>query len=172
MGLFRSAERLMGMTDASWARHANPWSGYSRFIVLPLLVMAIWARIWLGWYALVPVVLCLAWAWINPRAFPPPATTAAWATQGVLGERAFLNRKQVPIPKHHETWAYWLTALSAAGLPPLVWGLWVFDPSWTLLGLVLTMGGKIWFVDRMAWLWADMKAADPTYEAWERGAFT
>ncbi|MDJ0858568.1 MAG: hypothetical protein QNJ03_05785 [Dinoroseobacter sp.] len=171
MGLFRGAERLMGMDDAAWARHANPWSGYSRFTVLPLLVLAIWSRVWLGWFALVPIAACILWARINPRAFPPPESVEAWVTRGVFGERVFLNRNAVPVPSHHVTWAYLLTTVSAVGVPPLIWGLWALDPVWTLLGLVLTMGGKVWFVDRMAWLWADMKDADPTYQAWARGEF-
>lgn len=171
MRVFHWAERLMGMNEASWARHANPWSGYSRFTVLPLLVLAIWSRDWIGWAAAPLVLLCLAWAWINPRAFAPPRSVEAWVTKGVFGERVFLNRKAVPIPAHHVTWAYLLTAVSAFGLPPLVWGLWVLNPAWTLLGLVLTMGGKVWFVDRMVWLWSDMKDADPSYEAWARAEF-
>lgn len=172
MGLFRGAERLMGMDDAAWARHANPWSGYSRFTVLPLIVLAIWARVWLGWFALLPLAASIAWAWLNPRAFAPPRSIDAWVTHGVFGERAFLNRASVPIPEHHISWAYLLTAVSALGVPPLVYGLWVFDLAWTLLGLVLTIGGKVWFVDRMAWLWADMKDADPRYRAWASGEFS
>jgi hypothetical protein len=171
MGLFRSAERLMGMDEAAWARHANPLSGYTRIAILPLLAMAMWARVWLGWYTLIPVSACLLWAWVNPRAFKPPRTADAWMTRGVLGERVFLNRALVPIPHHHVTGAYLLTAVASLGVAPLAWGLWELSLSWTLLGLVLTMGGKIWFVDRMAWLWADMKSADPAYAAWSRGAF-
>ena len=49
---YHGAERLMGMSDAVWARHANLWSVYTRFTVLPLLVMAIWSRAWIGWWVL------------------------------------------------------------------------------------------------------------------------
>lgn len=30
------------------------------------------------------------------------------------------------------------------------------------------MGAKLWFVDRMAWLYADMRDATPEFRAWQR----
>jgi len=36
----------MGMDDATWKRHANPWSGWSRITILPLLCLAIMSRVW------------------------------------------------------------------------------------------------------------------------------
>lgn len=168
MGVFRMAERAMAMDDATWARHANPLSGYSRMVILPALTLAIWARVWLGWWALVPVATLVLWAFVNPRAFPPPDTTAAWITRGVLGERVFLNRATVPVPAHHVAWAQGLTWVAAAGVPPLAWGLHALDPGFTIAGLALTMGGKLWFLDRMVWLWQDMRDADPAYRAWDR----
>jgi len=38
----------------------------------------------------------------------------------------------------------------------------------TLFGLSLMIGGKLWFVDRMVWLYQDMKDAHPDYAAWAR----
>ena len=37
-----------GMDDATWARHANPWSAWTRIPILPLLCLAIWGRAWIG----------------------------------------------------------------------------------------------------------------------------
>jgi hypothetical protein len=54
--VFRSLERLMAMDDRVWRRHANPWSGWTRVTVLPLLVLAIWSRVWIGWWA-----CCSSW---------------------------------------------------------------------------------------------------------------
>ena len=168
MDIFKASERLMGMDEAKWARHASPWSVYSRFTVLPLLVVAIWSRVWLGWGALLPVFLVAAWAWFNPGLFRPPATTDHWAAKGTFGERVFLNRKAVPIPAHHLRWGVGLSVAAGAGLLPLAWGLVVYDPGWTLAGLILTIGAKLWFVDRMVWLYEDMKDADPVYRGWLR----
>jgi hypothetical protein len=55
--VFRSLERLMAMDDRVWRRHANPWSGWTRVTALPLLVLAIWSRVWIGWWAMLAVWL-------------------------------------------------------------------------------------------------------------------
>lgn len=156
------------MDEKTWERHANPWSAWTRVPVLPLLCLAIWARIWIGWWCIVPIIILLAWTWLNPRAFSRPASTSSWASRAVMGERVWLNRTEVPIPGHHALWAHILAWASAAGLPPLIYGLWVFDLPLVLLGLTLTIGPKLWFLDRMAWLYDDMARAHPKYAAWLR----
>ncbi|MDC0659111.1 hypothetical protein N6L27_13985 [Leisingera sp. SS27] len=156
----------MRMDDAAWARHANPWSVYSRMSVLPLMTLAIWSRIWLGWVALLPVLLVLLWTWLNPRAFSRPAGTDNWASRGTFGERVFLNRVQVPVPQHHVKWAMGLAWVSGIGVLPWVFGLWTLNPGITLAGLTLMIGGKLWFVDRMVWLYQDMQEKHPDYARW------
>ena len=158
----------MQMDDSTWAAHANPLSVYSRFSALPLITLAVWSRIWLGWGFLFPLALTLVWTWWNPRAFRPPRHTDSWAAQGTFGERVFLNRAALPVPEHHVRWAYILTLVSAAGIFPWAYGLWVLQIWPLLLGLTLIIGGKVWFVDRMVWLYQDMKDQDPTYASWMR----
>ena len=43
-------ERLMKMDDAAWKRHANPWSAWTRTLILPLLALTVWSRVWIGWW--------------------------------------------------------------------------------------------------------------------------
>ena len=163
--LYRSAERLMGMNDEAWARHANPLSLWTRVAALPLLILAIWSRVWLGWWALVPVALAIGWVWLNPRAFSVPDRFDNWAAKGTIGERLFIARTSHPIPDHHVRIAHLLTALSAVGLAPLIYGLTFLESGATLAGLIGTMLPKIWFVDRMVWLHDDMQRTDPAYVA-------
>lgn len=153
--IFAKAERLMGMDDAVWRRHANPWSGLTRFTILPLFAVAVWSRQWLGWGALVPVVLVIAWTWFNPRAFPPPSDYGHWVSRAVLGERIYLERANRALDPAHLRAARTLTGLSATGLAPFVYGLWVYDLATTVLGIVLMAGAKAWFCDRMVWLHVD-----------------
>lgn len=149
----RFAERLMGMNDEAWARHANPWSVWTRVPILPLLVLSVYARAWIGWWALVPVALILVWIAVNPRAFPPPKRLSSWASRGVMGERIWLARKTAPIPAEFVRAAHVLTLVSALGVVLIVYGL-VLVSAWpAITGTILALGGKVWFVDRMVWLY-------------------
>ncbi|MEM9129518.1 MAG: DUF6653 family protein, partial [Pseudomonadota bacterium] len=96
----------------------------------------------------------LFWAWYNPRAFAPPSDLDNWCSRGVLGERVFLNRRD-EIEAHHVTWADALAFASLPGVIILALGLWWHDQAWTIFGTVLTMLPKVWFVDRMVWLYED-----------------
>lgn len=162
MGIMNGTERLMVMDDATWARHANPLSVYTRIPILALLVLAIWSRVWLGWWALAPIVLLVFWTWVNPRAFPVPARLDSWASRVVLGERLYLATGTRPIPKHQAAAARRLSLLGFAGLPFIVLGLIVLDPWMAAFGTVVSMLGKLWFCDRMVWLYEEMTAADPS----------
>lgn len=155
-------ERAMGMDDATWARHANPWSGWTRFTILPLFALAVWSRVWFGWGALIPVALVLIWTWFNPRLFAEPKSLDNWMSQGVLGERVWLDRRDKPIAAHHQTAARFLSIAAGIGVVVLAYGLWAFDLGFTVAGLIIAIGAKLWFLDRMVWLNNDTAATERT----------
>lgn len=157
MTLERMVAGLFRLNDAAWMHHANPWSVISRFTVLPILITAFWSRLWLGWWAAVPVALGLLWMWFNPRIFPPPHSLDHWTSRGVLGERVWLNRDIVAVPVHHRTAPNILSAVSGIGMLFVIWGVLVFDLWPTLSGAAVVYLSKLWFLDRMVWLWEDMK---------------
>lgn len=167
MTLERKIAQTFALDDEAWLRHANPWSVILRNTVLPILVLAFWSRLWLGWYALVPVAIALLWTWFNPRIFPAPQSFDHWASKAVFGERVWLNRDIVPVPAHHRTAPNILSAVSGIGMLFVFWGVFAFDVWPTLFGMALVYCGKLWFLDRMAWLWEDMKDADPEYRKWQ-----
>ncbi len=49
MTVVQNIAHAFQMTDAVWQRHTNPWSVWTRYASLPLLIVAIWSRVWLGW---------------------------------------------------------------------------------------------------------------------------
>ncbi|OPY38321.1 MAG: hypothetical protein A4E35_00744 [Methanoregula sp. PtaU1.Bin051] len=170
MTLERRIAGFFALDDRAWLRHANPWSVLLRNTVLPFLVLALWSRIFLGWYALVPAALALLWAYVNPRIFPAPASLDHWASKAVLGERVWLNRDAVPVPARHRTAPNILSALAGAGMLLTLWGVLVLDPWPAILGMAFVYCGKLWFLDRMVWLWEDMKDATPEYRSWQARA--
>lgn len=158
--------RIFSMSDKTWERHANPWSVWTRFTALPVLIAAIWSRTWIGPWAWGLTALAILWIWLNPRIFQKPASTDNWASKAVLGERVWINRKRIPVPEHHRLAPNLLSGLSGLGLPLLVWGLLHLHIWPTVMGAVLIYAGKVWFLDRMVWLYEDMKDVAPEYSSW------
>jgi len=118
MDIFAFAERLMGMNEGAWQRHAHPLSVWSRVILgLPLLILALWSHAWIGWWALIPLAGVLSFIWINPRMAPIPKHTDNWGAKAVFGERVWLKRKEVPIPERHRLMPHILTGVAALGIP-------------------------------------------------------
>jgi hypothetical protein len=164
----RRIAALFGLErDDGWERHANPASVWTRFAALPLLIVAIWSREWIGWWSLVPTALAVAWVTGNPVFFSPPHSTRNWASQGVLGERIFVHRDTTTIPPQYATRVpHLIQVLQAVGLVPLVYGLVELDPTTTVLGLIIVQGAKLWYLDRMVLLFNDVKCR-PEYAAWD-----
>ncbi len=155
-----AVKKAFGLEGEVWLRHANPWSVYTRIPIPALLVAAVWSRQWIGWWCLVAVGVVVVWMFVNPRVFPPPRSLDHWASRAVLGEKCWGSRRERPIPENHRVAPWVLTAMNAAGVPFVVWGVVVYDPWITLFGLAVHMAGKIWFIDRMALLYDAMAGAD------------
>lgn len=156
--------KLFGLDDAGWTRHANPWSGWTRFLTcLPMLVLAIWSRQWLEGWSAIPILLALGWIWINPRVFGPVKDDHHWITKGVFGERLWTRRHRIEIPLRHRRMPHLLNVAALAGLPCLVWGLIRFEPWPCCFGMAVIIGSKFWYIDRMAMLYEDVVAERPEF---------
>ena len=64
-----------------WERHSNPRSGWSRVLILPLLLYSVYHRRWRLTAATVVFTI------VNPVLFSPPEDDDAWMTRVVLAER-------------------------------------------------------------------------------------
>lgn len=165
MNIEQAFERLMGLNDERWLRHANPISVYSRYTVLPSIIVAIWSRTWIGPYALVLVALAIAWMVLNPRLFAKPTSMDNWASKAVLGERIWKERASYEIPQNWVIQIRILNPIQVIGIPPLIWGLYTYDVWITITRFVLLNLGKSWFLDRMVWLFEDHRD-DDRVRAW------
>jgi polyferredoxin len=105
-------------------KHANPWSIWTRFATLPFLIVAIWSRVWMGWYCVIPIVLLIIWFMVNPTLFRKPKSFENWLVKAVFGEKYWVERKKRPIPKHHNTLVLILILLQMIGVILLGIGLW------------------------------------------------
>ncbi len=167
--IYRFAERMFGMDDVTWARHASPWSVWTRVATLPVLLLALYSHVWIGWWgAATAVVVSCTWIWLNPRLFPPPARTDTWSARATFGERIWLARHAQPVPKHHRTVPHVLSVVAGIGSVIGLVGA-GFGAAWpTLIGAVLAYRSKLWFCDRMVWLFEDMRIVDPRVTDWMR----
>ena len=162
------AARLFGMDERTWERHASPWSVWTRVASMPFLLAAVWSHSRLGAWALVPVFLVVLWLWLNPRLFPPPARTDRWSSKATFGERVWLNRKSIAIPRHHARMAQTLTLCAALGFIAALAGAFLNDVLMTVAGGLVAWFSKMWFCDRMVWLYDDMRDRHMAYAGWLR----
>jgi Family of unknown function (DUF6653) len=156
---------LFHLTGENWMKHANPWSVGTRYSVLPVIVLALWSRIWIGWWSAVPAAVSLAWMFFNPILFSRPRSTKNWASKSVLGERVWQNRNRIPVPALHRTMPQLLNVISSLGMLLAIWAivaLWVWP---AVLGVAIAYLGKSWYLDRMVWIYEDMKET-PEYREW------
>jgi hypothetical protein len=167
MGILHKVTEIFGLNDETWIQHSNPRSVWTRMIILPFIALAVWSRVLIGWYSLVIVIALFFWTWINPRFFGKPKSTKHWSSKAVLGERVWLKNKENPLAPHHLKAILILNIVTGSGLPFLIWGLYSFNLFAVLLGLVLVVLGKMWFLDRMVWIYEDMKNRYEEYLSWE-----
>lgn len=126
--------------DTFWRRHSNPWSGWTRLFIGPVLIAAIYQR---NWRLLAGTIV---FAIVNPVLFPEPERSDDWMSRGVLAERywfesghrtfglsfpTILNTLNVPISL--------LTVYTATRKKPLL----------TVLGTATAMVLKLWFVNEL-----------------------
>jgi len=104
----------------------------------------------------------------NPVLFNKPKSTKNWASKAVLGERVYLNRDNVAIPAKHDIPLHGLlNGISSVGLMLAIWSIVTFSIWGAVLGVALAYIGKSWYLDRMVWLYEDMKNTNETYKSWE-----
>ncbi len=147
--------RLKNQED--WLKHANLRSVATRIIILPLLILAIWSRVWIGWYSVIFLALLVLWSLINPTFFSKYTEVNNWWSKSVLGEYFWANREKIPAPSCHVPVIRILTFLQFAGGVILLVGLYQLDVWLTGIGTIVIYFSKMWFLDRMVWVYEEMR---------------
>src|SRR3989339_805362 len=71
------------LTEKTWERHANPWSGWSRVLSMPALAAGLYLH---NWWILGATGI---WLIVNPMLFPKPKNVDSWMSRGVRGEQVY-----------------------------------------------------------------------------------
>ena len=79
--------------------------------------------------------------------------------------RIISNRDKIDIPKHHKILPNILNAISSIGMLLSIWSIVKLSIWPAILGVSLAYLGKSWYLDRMVWLYEDMKHI-PKYKKW------
>lgn len=128
------------LSEKTWERHANPWSGWTRVLSMPVLAIGLYLR---NFWVLGAVVV---WLVVNPILFPKPKSVDNWMSKGVLGERLYYKdgkklKRDLP------------TLLNILNIPTFVAFLyfsWQQEVMAMAFAGLLAMAIKFWFIDRMA----------------------
>jgi uncharacterized protein DUF6653 len=77
--------RVALVRRAVFARHANPWSAWTRWASTPLVLVPAWTR------RRRHAVVIGAWLAVNPILFPKVTDERNWATRAMLGEELWIT---------------------------------------------------------------------------------
>jgi hypothetical protein len=154
------------LNERTWRRHANPWSVWTRFATVPILIAAVWTYHRIGWWSLAPMAVVVLFLVINPGLFAEPRSTRNWASMAVLGERVWLAEKRRVLPQQNQILGHLNIGLSLANTAALAWGVISADAVLTLVSGAGVLACKAWFLDRMVWLFWERKNANAEYASW------
>ena len=131
------------MSDKVWARHSNPWSGWTRVLSIPVLAIGLFLH---SWWIMGAIAV---WIIVNPMLFSPPKSINNWMSKGVLGEKLYTQggkflKKDLPTL---------LNLLNGAAFFFFLWYGWSQDLYLMIATGLLHMTFKFWYLDRMVVLY-------------------
>jgi hypothetical protein len=160
MPLYKKIRRLFSiysLTEDNWEKHANPLCVLTRYASLPLIILTFWSRVWLDWWSVIPIIVALGWMILNPWLFKNAASTNNWASKSVIGELVLQNMDRVAIPEHHKKIIRILKNLFVTGLLLSIIAIIELNLWLAVLSVVIVYASRSWFMDRMVWLYEDMR---------------
>lgn len=130
------------LSEKTWEKHANPWSGWTRVLSMPGLALGLYLH---NFWILGAVVV---WLIVNPMLFPKPKSVDNWMSKGVLGEQLYYKDGK----KLMKDLPTLLNILNIPTFAAFLYFSWQQELIPMILAGLLTMTIKFWFIDRMALL--------------------
>ncbi|MUW14824.1 hypothetical protein GJ633_09215 [Halorubrum sp. CBA1125] len=127
-----------GFRETFWERHSNPKSGWSRTLVFPAILYAVYQRRWR--VAVAAVVFTV----VNPVLFSPPTDDEAWMTRVVLAEWWWTTDREQPVFA-----LSYPNVLNVLNIPATGYALvaaYRRQPRRTVFAGLLSMALKLWYV--------------------------
>ncbi|MFN3188406.1 MAG: DUF6653 family protein [Candidatus Paceibacteria bacterium] len=130
------------LSEATWERHANPWSGWTRALSMSALAVGLYLH---SFWILGAVAF---WLIINPMLFPKPKSVDNWMSKGVLGEQLYYKDGK----KFKKDLPTLLNVINAPVFVAFIYLGWQQELMLLILAGILTRVIKFWFIDRMVCL--------------------
>ena len=128
------------LSEQTWERHANPWSGWTRVLSMPALAIGLYLHnVWI-------LGATIIWLIINPMLFPKPKSVDSWMSKGVLGEQRYYKDGK----KLKKDLSTLLNILNVPTFAAFLYFSWQQEILAMLFAGLLSMTLKFWFIDRMA----------------------
>lgn len=127
------------LSEHTWERHANPWSGWTRVLSMPALAIGLYLH---NFWVLGGVIV---WLIVNPMLFTKPKSVDNWMSKGVLGERLYYSDGK----KFKKDLPTLLNVLNIPTFAAFLYFSWQQEVMAMLLAGLLAMTIKFWFIDRM-----------------------
>ncbi|MBU1292931.1 hypothetical protein KJ819_02575 [Patescibacteria group bacterium] len=127
------------LSERTWERHANPWSGWTRALSMPALAVGLYFH---SFWILGATII---WLIVNPMLFPKPISVDNWMSKGVLGEQLYYKdgkklKKDLPTL---------LNILNVPTFAAFLYFSWQQEILIMIFAGLLAMTLKFWFIDRM-----------------------
>jgi hypothetical protein len=127
------------LSEHVWERHANPWSGWTRVLSMPLLAVGLYLHnFWILGVAAI-------WLIVNPVLFPKPKSVNNWMSKGVLGEQLYYKEGK----KLKRDLPTLLNILNVPTFAAFLYFSWQQELLLMISTGLLAMTLKFWFIDRM-----------------------
>lgn len=134
----RTSTRPDALRATFWRRHSNPKSGWSRTLLPPAILYAIYHRDWRV------VAVAAVFTVLNPLLFSPPEDDEAWMTRVVLAEQWWTDEMRRGLLD-----VSYPNVLNLLNIPVSVYALvaaYRRQPYRTILAGAASMALKFWFV--------------------------